>query len=147
MIKFKCTKCEEQLEAPSSMIGERLQCPQCQFPEIIPDEPDATEPLKLDMAETDNLGKLLIQIRNFGEESGINHKTEFKRDLLHGQKNATRIRTFHTRLSDNAMAFLDDQINEWIDQNPEIEVKSSSTVIGEVEGKKSEQHMIITIWY
>ena len=36
MIKFKCKKCGEQLEAPESMKGEELICPQCGDKHIIP---------------------------------------------------------------------------------------------------------------
>lgn len=148
MITFKCSQCEEQLEAPSSMIGERLQCPNCRYPEIIPDIQDVkTSSLALEEEGNENMGESLIQIRTFGNETGMKHKTEFNRTLNPDNRTATRIRTFHTRLSENAMAYMDDQINEWIDKNPDIEVKFTNAVIGGVEGKNIEPHLIVSVWY
>jgi len=76
------------------------------------------------------------------------HKREFKRPLIHTGTGATRIRTFHVRLSETAMRFLDDHINEWLDDNPDIEVKFSTTSIGIFEGKRgSENQLIMNVWY
>jgi len=148
MITFKCSQCEEQLEAPSSMIGERLQCPKCRFPEVIPDQEAQKVPsLTLEGSEDDNIGESLTQIRAFGDETGMKHKTDFNRPLEPGKTTATRIRTFHTRLSGERIIYMDDQINEWIDKNPDIEVKYTNAVIGGVEGKKVEPHLIVTVWY
>ena len=41
MIQFKCSKCGEELEAPESLKNERLQCPKCRYPEVIPDDDQA----------------------------------------------------------------------------------------------------------
>ncbi len=73
-------------------------------------------------------------------------------DKLHRQthatgRGATRTRTFHAKLNDGAMAFLDGQINEWLDQHPDHEVKFATTTIGIVEGKRQEPHLIINVWY
>ncbi len=38
MIQFKCTKCYEILEAPSSLIGEAVRCPKCELHEAVPPE-------------------------------------------------------------------------------------------------------------
>ncbi len=147
MITFNCSKCQEQLEAPLSMAGERLQCPKCRFPEVIPtDDAQSAPPLTLE-GNDDKIADSLVNIRTFGDDTGMKHKTNFKRPLTSGSKTATRIRTFHTRLSQNAMAYMDDQINEWVDENPEIEVKFTNAVIGGVEGKKIEPHLIVTVWY
>ncbi len=37
MIKFKCGKCGENLEAPQSTVNEILQCPECGQKVIVPD--------------------------------------------------------------------------------------------------------------
>lgn len=44
MIQFKCNKCSEGLEAPTSMKGEAVRCPKCDFHNIIPDAPINTPP-------------------------------------------------------------------------------------------------------
>ncbi len=60
---------------------------------------------------------------------------------------AIRVRTFHGRLSDEGMAFMDDKINEWIDQHPEVEVKFVTTTIGQFEGKIREPALVVNVWY
>lgn len=38
MIKFKCSKCGEKLEAPESLAGQALQCPKCKLHEKVPNK-------------------------------------------------------------------------------------------------------------
>ena len=89
------------------------------------------------------------KIRTFESSSTLNRDTraDLKRPLNISGKGATRVRTFHTKLNDGAFAFLDGQINEWIDSNDNIEVKFCNTTIGVVEAKRSEPHVIMTVWY
>ncbi|UCG31570.1 MAG: hypothetical protein JSU68_07870 [Phycisphaerales bacterium] len=62
--------------------------------------------------------------------------------------NATRCRTFHAKLSEGALSYMDEQFNEWCDRNPEIEVKFATQTVGIFEGKHSaEQHLILTVFY
>ncbi|MCK5272718.1 MAG: hypothetical protein KAJ52_09065 [Sedimentisphaerales bacterium] len=145
MIQFKCSQCKELLEAPESMQGERLQCPKCRYPELVPVPEEKAEPIKLE-ANGGNINEA-TQIRTFASASSLERKEEYKRPLNVGDKGATRVRTFHTRLSNNAIAFLDEQINEWVDENPDIVVKFSTSTVGMVEGKKTEPHLIISVWY
>ena len=87
------------------------------------------------------------KIHGFSSSSVLGRKTSFKRPLNKDGHGATRIRTFHVRLSDAAMNFLDDAINEWLDENPDISVKFCNTVIGVFEGKRQEPHLALQIWY
>jgi hypothetical protein len=80
-------------------------------------------------------------------EAAVHHKTSFRRPLLTGSANATRCRTFHCKLSDAAMAYLNDQVNDWVDSQDGVEVKFATTAIGVVEGKHSDPHLIVTIFY
>lgn len=72
---------------------------------------------------------------------------QFRRPLLKGSPFATRCKTFHGKLTDAAIAYLNDQINEWVDAHDEVEIKFSQMTVGVVEGKHSEPHLIITIFY
>ena len=148
MIYFNCSKCGEALEAPESMKGELLQCPKCLFPEKIP-VPSEDGPIEIDLGEnsTQVNERPKAQIRSFEQESSLGHKSSLKRAMIKTGNGATRVRTFHIRLSDNAMNYLDDQINEWIDQHEDIEIKFVSTTVGIVEGKKAEPHLIVSVWY
>lgn len=73
--------------------------------------------------------------------------TKFKRALHADGTGVCRLRSFHGRLSDEGLAFMDDKINEWLDTHPEIEIKLVNTVIGPIEGKNGEQAMFVTLWY
>jgi hypothetical protein len=59
----------------------------------------------------------------------------------------TGVKTFFTKLHSGAMEFLDEQITKWLKDNPAINIKRTNTATGEVQGKKTEPNIIITIWY
>ena len=59
----------------------------------------------------------------------------------------TGVKSFFTKLHAGAIDFLDSQITEWLQKNPGIVIKRTNTVTGEVQGKKSEPNIIITVWY
>ncbi|NLX14629.1 MAG: hypothetical protein GXY44_13390 [Phycisphaerales bacterium] len=71
----------------------------------------------------------------------------YKRTLNITGQAATRVRTFHARLTEGAMRNLDRQVNAWVDSNPEIEIKFSTTTIAPWEGKQAEPHLILMIFY
>ena len=60
---------------------------------------------------------------------------------------ATRIRTFHAKLSEGAILHLDQQVNSWLDGHPDLEIKFASTTVGTWEGKHPEPNLILTIFY
>ncbi len=72
--------------------------------------------------------------------------SQFRRPLTRGE-NATRCRTFHGKLGEGAIQFLNDQINEWVDGNPDVEIKFATSSVGVFEGKHSEPHLFLTIFY
>ena len=59
----------------------------------------------------------------------------------------TAVKTFFTKLHAGAISFLDEQICDWLEQNPDVVVKRTNTVTGMVQGKKTEPNIIVTIWY
>ena len=60
---------------------------------------------------------------------------------------ATRCRTFHAKLNDGAVAYMNNQINEWADENPEVSIKYAASTIGVWEGKKADPHLILSVFY
>jgi hypothetical protein len=58
-----------------------------------------------------------------------------------------RVKTFHGRLSDQGMDFLDTTINEWLDAHPEVDVKAVTTTTNLFDGKMKELALIVNIWY
>ncbi|MFH1746268.1 MAG: hypothetical protein ABIG44_04415 [Planctomycetota bacterium] len=74
--------------------------------------------------------------------------TKFKRPLLEDSESATRCRTFHCKLTDSSLLHLDEMVNEWVDDNPEIHVKFATSCIGILEGKSSQDpHLLLTVFY
>lgn len=60
---------------------------------------------------------------------------------------ATRCRTFHSKLSDEAMRHMDQQINDWCDRHPDVEIKFCSSTVGTWTGKHAEPNLIVTVFY
>jgi hypothetical protein len=59
----------------------------------------------------------------------------------------TGVKTFFTKLHPGAMDFLDEIITKWLKDNPGISVKQANVITGEIQGKKTEPNIIITVWY
>lgn len=60
---------------------------------------------------------------------------------------AVRVKTFYGRLNAEGLSFLDDKVNDWLEQHPEAEVKFITTSIGVMEAKVRETVMIMNVWY
>ncbi|MCC6425832.1 MAG: hypothetical protein IT435_03320 [Phycisphaerales bacterium] len=88
------------------------------------------------------------KIHGFGGGPKIEHaESRWKRPLNKNGLGATHVRTFHGKLTNQGMDFLDQHINDWLDAHPEAEVKFSTTQIGEVAtATGKEQIMIVQIW-
>lgn len=59
----------------------------------------------------------------------------------------TGCKTFFTKLHPGAIDFLDEQINQWLKDNPGVVIKLTNTTTGEVQGKKTEANILMTVWY
>jgi len=59
----------------------------------------------------------------------------------------TGIRTFFTKLHPGALEFLDEQIGKWLKKNPGVTIKRTNVTTGNVQAKKTEPNIIITVWY
>ena len=59
---------------------------------------------------------------------------------------ASHVKTFHSKLTDDALAYVDTLINAWLDEHPEFEVKFVTTTIGTFTGKIKEPHLICQVW-
>jgi len=74
------------------------------------------------------------KIKAFGV-AGSHTAHTYKRQTHATGQGACRVRSFHGRLSDEGMAYMDDKINEWLDAHPDIEVKIVTTSIGSMRGR------------
>lgn len=73
-------------------------------------------------------------------------KTEWRRKPNLTGTGATHVRTFHARLNSEALELLDQQVNTWLDEHPEIEVKQVTMTVGEWQGKVKEPNLIVQVW-
>jgi len=72
---------------------------------------------------------------------------KFSRPLNSEAFGATRCRTFHAKLNDGAVAYMNNQVNEWADAHADVTIKYATSTIGIWEGKKADPHLIVTIFY
>jgi hypothetical protein len=112
------------------------------------DDPIALE----DDAEADGLEEVDIApaapVRKitFGPELG-HKKHNWTRQPKCDGTGACRMRSFHGKLSEQGLEYLDDAINVWLDQHPEIEVKFVTSNIGMFDGKMKDLAVILQVWY
>ncbi len=59
----------------------------------------------------------------------------------------TGCKTFFTKLHPGAIDFMDEQITQWLKDNPGIIVRATSAVTGEIQSKKTEPNILLTVWY
>ena len=71
----------------------------------------------------------------------------FKRSLSPTSAGATRCRTFHCKLSEGAIEFLNTQINDWLENNEQVVIKFATSTIGMFEGKHTEPNLILSVFY
>ena len=82
----------------------------------------------------------------FGAELGIK-KHAWKRQLKQGTTGACRVRTFHGKLSDQGLEYIDEAINVWLDDHPEIDIKFVTTNVGMFDGKFKDLALVVNVWY
>lgn len=59
----------------------------------------------------------------------------------------TGVKTFFTKLHPGALNFLDEQITKWLTENPEVVIKRTNIITGEIQAKKTDPNIIITVWF
>ena len=119
---------------------------------ILPDE-DRNKPIPFDDSGTGdvgishsplNLGGGTAEVPKVKMVAGAAGKPAEK---IVSAERITGIKTFFTKLHAGSLNFLDEQITNWLKNNPGITIKRINTVTGEVQGKKTEPNIIVTIWY
>jgi ribosomal protein S27AE len=81
------------------------------------------------------------------QRSQISEQRDWKRAPNLSGDGATRVRTFHAKIQVESIEFMDNAINEWLDENPDIEVKFVTSTIGTMSGKHPEPNLILNVWY
>ncbi|GAB4385842.1 MAG: hypothetical protein Kow0022_13230 [Phycisphaerales bacterium] len=86
------------------------------------------------------------KIRTFEQRLGAKHADSWSRTPNTTGTGAIHVKSFHCKLTGDSLAFLDQQINEWLDANPEYEVKFVTTSVGIWTGKLKEPNLIVNVW-
>jgi hypothetical protein len=84
------------------------------------------------------------KIRTFDTRKA--HVDHWKRTPNVTGSGAIHVKTFVTKLRLDAIDHLDEQINEWLDNHPEYEVKFVTQSIGKLVGKSTEDALFMSIW-
>lgn len=137
--KMLCSHCVVEYEKEHE--GERA--PEFAPIEFDDDDDDDEEEVKVDLSKSRIHS---ASAATLGVAGGWDD-TRFGRQLDTRAIAATRCRTFHSKLSEGALSFMNSQINDWIDGNPNITIKFATSTIGIFEGKHAEPNLILTLFY
>ena len=98
----------------------------------------------LPVAESSAPAGMTPQIRAIGERS--RHEDEWTRTPNTTGTGAIHVKTFHAKLTDDALRYMDQTVNEWLDAHPQYEVKFVNSSVGILTGKLKEPHLIVQVW-
>lgn len=116
---------------------------------IAPPKEETEEPLSL-VSDEEMAADKGASIRSFNISSlaQADRHENFKRGLVDASMGATRCRTFHAKLTDAALSYMDNQINEWVDAHRDFHIKFAVSTIGMFEAKQhQEPHLIVSVFY
>jgi hypothetical protein len=82
----------------------------------------------------------------FGGDA-VKQLENFKRIPNKSGQGAIRVKSFHGKYSDEGLKYLDNAINTWLDDHPEIEVKFVTPTVMTFEGKIREPALVLNVWY
>jgi hypothetical protein len=102
----------------------------------------SAEEEEIDLEEGETSG---ARIQTFGKQK--RHDEKWDRTPNTTGTGAIHVKTFHAKLREDALEYMDQQINEWLDAHPEYEVKFVTTSIGELKSKSmTEQALFMNVW-
>jgi hypothetical protein len=85
------------------------------------------------------------QIKAIGEAEGQAQK-RWTRLPAATARGACHTKTFIAKLRVDAIELMDDQINQWLEDNPDYEVKFISSSTGDLMGKVKEPTLFLSVW-
>jgi hypothetical protein len=84
------------------------------------------------------------KIHMFGNKR--RHEDEWRRTPNTTGTGAIHVKTFHGKLTEDGIVYLDQMVNEWLDAHPQYEVKFVNSTIGTFTGKIKEPQIICQVW-
>lgn len=158
---LNCEECgasiyPEHLEAHKAdrFLG-RLLCPCCLKEQhkvhgsvpLVADADDSGDLESLSAAAESAPTKRTYNTGGISFERNESAYESLRRPLDPNRPSATRIRTFHAKLTDAALSHLDEMVNEFVDGDDNIQIKFATTHVGILEGKSADPHLIVTIYF
>lgn len=107
----------------------------------IPFDEDGTSDTEVSHSPLNLGGSGTAEISEVGAAARLGKK------IVSSPERITGIKTFFAKLHPGAMQFLDEQITNWLKHNPGITIKRTNITTGDIQAKKTEPNIIITIWY
>ena len=102
------------------------------------------EPEPVPMAESSGISSRPKTITAFGKLNQGEKK--WARTPNATGKGAIHVKTFHAKLTADALDYMDEMINEWLDAHEDYEVKFVNSTVGILTGKMKEPHLICQVW-
>jgi hypothetical protein len=101
----------------------------------------------IDLEGGDDASAPKQQIRTFdNRKKNLDEDSKYQRKPHATGTGGIRAKTFVAKLRLDAIEHLDHQINDWLDAHPTYEVKSVTTVVGELTGKIKEPALFMTVF-
>jgi hypothetical protein len=124
----------------------------------IPSEGEVAPPIRLEPAPTAGAPGVSRAPLNLGSGAGAATPSAAPRApvlrpapprpaAVPGGDRITTCKTFFTKLHPGALHFLEEQITNWLKDNPSVVIKRTDTVAGDITEKKAEPSLIILVWY
>lgn len=106
--------------------------------------PGSIEPEPVPVADPSGPVTTSRKITAFGKEQ--KHEEQWTRTPNTTGTGAIHVKTFHSKITDDALKYMDQTINEWLDTHPEYEVKFVTSTVGVLSGKLKEPALICQVW-
>jgi hypothetical protein len=122
--------------------------PTAGVPQALQRQPVAAEE-PLELVEEKSTSTEPPKSKIHGLNVGSSHPTahNWQRNTHKNQTGAVRVRSFHCRLSEQGLEYMDHAINDWLDHHPDIEIKFTTSTVGPFDGKIKEPALILNVWY
>ena len=110
-------------------------------------DPGAVDLTPIEISESDPEGNDSSgsKIHLLGRHDGLDQERWTRTPNTNGT-GATHCKTFVSKLRLEAIAHMDNHVNEWLEAHPEVEVKFTTSSIGKLVGKVSEDALFLTVW-
>jgi len=94
----------------------------------------------------ESAGDLHREIKAFGKREATHIEDKWRRKVNVTGHGAVHCKTFVSKLRLDALEYMDTQINQWLDEHPDYEVKLVTTSVGILTGKLREEALFVNVW-